>query len=229
MTQPNRRFVAYSRVSTARQGRSGLGLDAQRTAVREYLAGKGWPPAAEFVEVESGRRNDRPELARALEACRLYKATLVIAKLDRLARNAAFLLSLRDAGVDFVACDMPDANRLTVGILACVAEAAAEAISARTRAALAAAKARGRVLGGFKGHVPSAEDTRRSAEVRRERAQEHAARVAPVLIGLRDAGLTSLRALAGGLNRRGVPAPGGGTWHANSVRRIIGSSVSSYA
>src|SRR3954452_15119017 len=199
------RTVAYYRVSTDKQGRSGLGLEAQKAAVKVFLEGKGWPPIAEFTEVESGRKSDRPELARALDRCRLCKATLVIAKLDRLARNAAFLLSLRDAGVDFVACDMPAANRLTVGILACVAEAEAEAISARTRAALAAAKARGRVLGGFKGYVPSAEDTRRSAEVRRERAQEHAARVAPVLIELRDAGLTSLRALAGELNRRGVP------------------------
>src|SRR4051794_29939361 len=224
-----RRFVAYYRVSTDKQGRSGLGLEAQRAAVREYLTSKGWPPVAEFVEVESGRKSDRPELAKALERCRLCKAVFVIAKLDRLARNAAFLLSLRNAGIEFVACDMPDANRLTVGILACVAEAEAEAISTRTRLALVQARARGRVLGGFKGYVPSADDTRRSAEVRRERAQEHASRVAPVLAELRAAGATSLRALAAALNSKGVPAPGGGTWHANTVRRVVGLPSSSYA
>jgi DNA invertase Pin-like site-specific DNA recombinase len=213
------RFVAYYRVSTDKQGRSGLGLEAQRVAVREYLTGKGWPPVAEFVEVESGRKGDRPELAKALERCRLCKAVLVIAKLDRLARNAAFLLSLRDAGIEFVACDMPDASRLTVGILACVAEA--EAISTRTKAALAAAKARGTKLGGFRGYRPTAADRERAAAARRERAHEHVTRVAPVLAELRAAGVTSLRALAAELNSRGVPAPAGGMWHANTVRRVL--------
>ena len=216
-----RRFVAYYRVSTDKQGRSGLGLDAQRAAVREYLTSKGWPPVAEFVEVESGRKSDRPELAKALERCCLCKAVLVIAKLDRLARNAAFLLSLRDAGIEFVACDMPDANRLTVGILACVAEAEAEAISARTRAALRAAKARGTRLGGFRGYRPTAADREQAVAVRRERAHQHTARVAPVLAELRAAGITSLRALAAELNDRGVPAPAGGAWHANTVRRLL--------
>ena len=125
------RFVAYYRVSTERQGISGLGLEAQRQAVLDFLNGGRWKLVEEYTEVESGKRADRPELAKAFAACRLHRATLVIAKLDRLSRGAAFLLNLRDAGVDFVAADMPDANRMTVAILACVAEHEREAISQR--------------------------------------------------------------------------------------------------
>ena len=137
------RFIAYFRVSTDRQGRSGLGLEAQRRSVDEYLRGLGTEPVAEYVEVESGKRNDRPELARALAACRKQNARLIIAKLDRLARNVAFVSGLMESGVDFVACDMPTANRLTIHILAAVAEHEREMISERTKAALASAKARG--------------------------------------------------------------------------------------
>ncbi|WP_342779043.1 recombinase family protein [Methylobacterium terricola] len=143
------KFVTYARVSTARQGRSGLGLDAQREAVRAYLNGGRWTVVGEFVEVESGRRADRPELARAVAACRLYGARLIVAKLDRLSRDPGFLRDLERSGVDFVAADMPDANRLTVGVMALVAEHEREAISARTKAALAAAKARGVTMGGL--------------------------------------------------------------------------------
>src|SRR4051794_15109051 len=216
-----RRFVAYYRVSTDKQGRSGLGLEAQRAAVREYLTSKGWPPVAEFVEVESGRKSDRPELAKALERCRLCKAVFVIAKLDRLARNAAFLLSLQDAGIEFVACDMPDANRLTVGILACVAEAEAEAISARTKAALAAAKARGTRLGGFKGHVPTDADRAKATAALSGKAAGHAARVMPVVAEIRTAGHRSLRAIAAELNARGIPSPRGGEWSSVAVMRLL--------
>src|ERR671911_796243 len=137
------KFVAYYRVSTERQGRSGLGLEAQRKAVEDYLNGGRWQLLAEFVEVESGKREDRPKLAEALALCRLHGATLVIAKLDRLSRDAHFLLGLQKAGVDFVAADMPDANKMTVGIMALVAQHEREMISERTKAALAAAKARG--------------------------------------------------------------------------------------
>jgi DNA invertase Pin-like site-specific DNA recombinase len=129
------RFVAYYRVSTDRQGKSGLGLEAQREAVQSYLDGGSWTLAAEVTEVESGKRNDRPELDRALGLCRLYGATLVVAKLDRLARNVAFISKLMESGVDFVAVDFPQANRLTVHILAAVAEHEAAMISARTKAA----------------------------------------------------------------------------------------------
>jgi DNA invertase Pin-like site-specific DNA recombinase len=215
------RFVAYYRVSTDKQGRSGLGLEAQKAAVKAFLDGKGWPPIAEFVEIESGRKSDRPELAKALDRCRLCKATLVIAKLDRLARNAAFLLSLRDAGIEFVACDMPDANRLTVGIMACVAEAEAEAISARTKAALAAAKVRGAKLGGFKGHVPTDADRAKATAALRGKAGAHAARVAPVVAEIRAAGHTSLRAIAAELNARGIPSPRGGEWSSVAVMRLL--------
>jgi len=134
------KHVAYYRVSPARQGRSGLGLEAQKRAVAEYLDGGDWKIVGEFTEVESGKRADRPQLAKALAVCRLHGARLVIAKLDRLSRNAHFLLGLKESGVDFVAADMPNANRLTVGIMAMVGENETLRISERTKAALAAAK-----------------------------------------------------------------------------------------
>jgi DNA invertase Pin-like site-specific DNA recombinase len=142
-----RRFVAYYRVSTDRQGRSGLGLDAQQKAVTDYLNGGAWELVGEFVEVESGKKSDRRQLARAVDACRKHKARLVIAKLDRLSRNLAFVATLMESGVEFVAVDNPHANKLTIHILAAVAEHEREAISERTKAALAAAKARGKRLG----------------------------------------------------------------------------------
>src|SRR3954447_12356056 len=141
------RYVSYLRVSTDRQGKSGLGLDAQRKAVADFLNGGRWDLIAEFVEVESGKRDDRPKLAEALALCRLHNATLVIAKLDRLSRDAAFLLGLQKAGVRFVAADMPEANELVVGIMVVVAQAERKMISARTKAALTAAKAMGVRLG----------------------------------------------------------------------------------
>src|ERR1700758_2500388 len=143
------RFVAYYRVSTARQGRSGLGLEAQQRAVADYLNGGSWKLVGAFTEVESGKRDDRPVLAEALAACRVHRATLVIAKLDRLARDAHFLLGLQKAGVKFRAADMPEANEMVVGIMAVVAQAERKMISERTKAALAAAMARGQKLGGF--------------------------------------------------------------------------------
>jgi integrase len=144
---PSQRFITYIRVSTQRQGVSGLGLEAQRFAVAQYLGANQSNVAGEFVEIESGRNNDRPELRKALAACRIHRATLVVVRLDRLARNAGFLLALRDSDVDFVCADMPQANRMSIGILAVVAEAESEAISVRVKAALAAAKRRGVKLG----------------------------------------------------------------------------------
>src|SRR5579862_1273650 len=144
----NGKFISYLRVSTAQQGASGLGLEAQRAAVLSYLNGGKWSLVQEVVEVESGKRADRPALATALRLCKKHRATLVIAKLDRLARNVAFIANLVESGVEFVAVDMSQANKFTVHIMAAVAEQEAEAISKRTRAALAAAKARGTQLGG---------------------------------------------------------------------------------
>src|ERR1700733_1556185 len=143
----NGKFVAYYRVSTSKQGASGLGLEAQKEAVRGYLNGGRWRMVDEVTEIESGKRNDRPALAHALSLCRLHKATLVIAKLDRLARNVNFISNLMESTVEFTAVDFPTANRLTVHILAAVAEHEAQAISTRTREALAAARARGIKLG----------------------------------------------------------------------------------
>jgi DNA invertase Pin-like site-specific DNA recombinase len=215
------RFVAYYRVSTDRQGRSGLGLEAQRKAVVDYLNGGHWELVQEVVEVESGKRADnRPQLARALALCKVHGATLVIAKLDRLARNLAFIANLMEAGVEFVAVDFPQANRLTVHILAAVAEHERELISTRTKAALAAAKARGRKLGN-PGNLKDREKGRAgSLRVRREKASERASNLRTTIDEIRAAGVTSLRGLALELNRRGIPAPRGGPWHANTVWRL---------
>jgi DNA invertase Pin-like site-specific DNA recombinase len=217
------RFVAYLRVSTQRQGASGLGLEAQRQAIADYLDGGAWRLVAEHVEVESGRRDDRPELTRALAACRVHGATLVIAKLDRLARNVAFISNLMQAGVEFVAVDFPQANRLTVHILAAVAEHERELISARTKAALAAAKARGVRLGGTPENLKDrAQGTARSAVVRRERAERRAADLRPLIAAIQAGGATSLRAIAAELTRRGIPTPRGtGAWRAMQVRRVL--------
>ncbi len=204
-----------------RQGRSGLGLEAQQRAVADYLGTNGWEVVAGHTEVESGKRDDRPELAKALAACRVHGATLIIAKLDRLSRNVAFISALMDAGTDFVAVDFPQANRLTVHILAAVAEHEREMTSARTKAALAAAKARGVKLGRPQNLSRGDVGTRRSAEVRTARAAARARDLAPTIGELREGGATSLRALARGLNGRGIPAPRGGTWHASQVRNLL--------
>jgi len=216
------RFVSYLRVSTNKQGQSGLGLEAQRAAVTGYLNGGAGHLVAEVVEVESGRKAERPKLAEAIALCRAHRATLLVAKLDRLARNAAFLFSLRDSGIDFVACDMPDANRLTVGIMAVVAEAEAEAISARTKAALAAAKARGKKLGGFRGHAGSLEDAAYARAAHTAKANARAADIAPLLARINPDGALSLRAVAAQMNAEGIPSPNGkGKWSAATVSRLV--------
>src|SRR5271156_3882676 len=206
------KFISYLRVSTARQGSSGLGLEAQRAAVESYLNGGRWKLVDEVVEVESGKKADRPKLAEALRLCRLHGAQLVIAKLDRLARNVHFVSSLMESGVDFVAVDFPQANRLTVHILAAVAEHEAVAISARTKAALAAAKARGTQLGGRRVSAArfaqiAQQGRTASIAVRSRAAATRRADRLEAIQDIRASGASSLREIASGLNERGIPTP----------------------
>lgn len=219
------KFVSYLRVSTQQQGISGLGLEAQRAAVEGYLNGGRWNLVSELVEVESGKRNNRPQLIRALRLCRKYGAKLVIAKLDRLARNVAFIANLMESGVEFVAVDMPQANKFTIHIMAAVAEQEAEAISKRTKAALAAAKARGKQLGGRRVSAERFAEIGASArQALMEKAERGRAEVLPAIQRLQAAGATSLRAIAAGLNAEEIPTPRGhGEWSAVQVLRILRS------
>jgi DNA invertase Pin-like site-specific DNA recombinase len=216
------KFVSYIRVSTARQGRSGLGLEAQRQAVAHYLNGGNWTIIAEFKEIESGRRADRPELDRALAAARLHRAPLVVAKVDRLTRSVAFLNRLLEAGVDVRFADLPTiegpTGRFMLQQMASVAELEAGMISDRTRKALAASKKR---LGGFRGRAGTPEDCAKARLVRTTKAKGRAADLAPVIAEIRTSGATSLRSLAAGLNERGITAPRGGLWSAAQVRAAI--------
>lgn len=205
-------FVAYYRVSTDRQGKSGLGLEAQQQAVRAYLNGGDWNLAGEFTEVETGKQNDRPELTKALALCRKRKARLVIAKLDRLSRNLAFIAQLMDGGVEFVAVDNPHANKLTVHILAAVAQHEREMIGERTRAALQAAKLRGVRLG-----RNGAENL---APCYRQAAIERATVLKPLLKELLGKGFT-LRSIARTLTKQRVPTLNGGGWHPQTVSRVL--------
>ena len=218
------RFATCERVSTARQGATGLEVAAQRSAIEGYARSRGAEVAAIFTEVESGRKADRPELVRAIQHVRLTGSTLLIARLDRLSRNAAFLLTLRDGGVRFLACDMPAANDLTVGIMALVAEAERDLISRRTREALAAAKARGVKLGNPNGAAALHRAGKGGAPLRMavsRNADAFARDLAPVLAETRAAGATTLRGIAAALNERGVLTRRGGTWSVSNVRNLI--------
>jgi DNA invertase Pin-like site-specific DNA recombinase len=216
------KFVAYFRVSTAKQGASGLGMEAQEAAVSSFIAGRTDKLVASYREIESGKRNDRPELAKAMEHARLTGAKLLIAKIDRLSRNAAFLLNLRESGVDFVAVDMPEANRLTVGIMSLVAEQEREAISVRTKAALQAARARGVKLGNAKG-VDTFGDKRGSAaggEASSTAADERASGLRAIIASIAANGVTSANGIARELNDRGIATARGGSWSARSVLNV---------
>src|SRR5262249_32021027 len=200
------KFFSYLRVSTDKQGERGYGLDAQRQAVETYLNGGSWELLGEFVEIESGKRSDRPQLAAALAACKKHKAKLVIAKLDRLSRNVAFIANLMDGKVDFVCCDMPEATRLTIHVLAAVAEHEREMISARTKAGLAAAMARGVRVGN-----PAQAAANRAAALARAES------LRPVLTELRG---LSARATAAEMNKRKIGTVSGKPWATKTVIRV---------
>lgn len=215
-------FISYLRVSTTEQGRSGLGLEAQRAAVQGFLNGGQWELLKEYVEVESGKNSNRPQLQKALEHCRLTGSTLLIAKLDRLSRDAHFLTGLQNSGTPFKCADMPYADKLTVGIMAMVAQAEREAISKRTKDALAAAKARGVKLGCPNG----AQHLRKygnEAGVRaiKAKADTRAESLRSIIEELRTQGITSNLAIAAELNSRHISTPRNGQWYAASISRLM--------
>lgn len=211
----DRNYVAYYRVSTVRQGKSGLGLDAQRAAVKAFVGSANL--LGEYTDVESGKRDDRPELAKALAVAKKTGSVLLIAKLDRLSRNLSFIAALMDSGVQFVACDNPTANELTIHILAAVAQAERKAISQRTRDALQAAKARGVRLGNPSPHR-SLDGARKALT---EYANDHAHRVFRAIQDVRKTGITSLNGIAKALTARGIETARGGTWTAKAVSNLI--------
>jgi DNA invertase Pin-like site-specific DNA recombinase len=221
-------FIAYYRVSTGKQGKSGLGIEAQRQAVENYLNGGNWHILAEFVEVESGKRSDRPALEKALAAARVRQVPLVVAKVDRLTRSVAFLSRLLEAGVDVRFADLPmiegATGRFLLQQMATVAELEAGMISARTKAALAQAKKRGVKLGGDRGARLTAKAQAAGRAAVQERVRSRAADLAPTIKELQAAGCESLRAIAAGLEDRGIPAAKGGKWSAVQVSRLLDSA-----
>lgn len=223
------KFVAYLRVSTDKQGRSGLGLEAQRAAVEAYLNGGRWTLEAEYVETESGKRGDRPKLAKALAHAKAIGATVVFAKLDRLFRNTKFLLTLIDSSVDVVFCDLPHVppgatGRFLLTQMASVAELEAGLISERTKAALAAAKARGVRLGnpnGARALWGKQVGNVQAVAVVKANAEHRAENLRTIVDDMRSQGITTIRAIAAELNERGILTPRGGQWHPTSTARLL--------
>ena len=216
---PETTYIAYYRVSTKRQGNSGLGLDAQKIQVQNFV-GNSSRILQEFVEVESGKKNDRPRLLEAIQACKNTNSKLLIAKLDRLSRNAAFIFTLRDSGVGFVCADMPEANSLTIGIMAVLAQDERERISARTKAALQAKKAKGAILGN---PANLTEDARKKGlEIRMKNARENTAnkQAAELSVSYRNQGDT-FREIAERLNNLGMKTRCDKEFHPMSVKRLI--------
>lgn len=218
------KVVSYLRVSTQAQGRSGLGIEAQKAAVDHFCAERNCEVVGHFVEVESGKRNDRPELAKALHTAKLTGATLVVAKLCRLSRNVAFLAQLQDSGVRFVATDMPFANELTIHVMAAVAQAERKATSTRTREALQARRARGLRLGNPNGAAAlrrAGKGNTAAIEAVRSAADQRARDVAPILSDIVASGSPSFRRIAAELNKRGIVTPRSGRWHAASAKALL--------
>ncbi len=211
-TENKGKFVAYYRVSTEQQGRSGLGLEAQKKAVLDFLNGGQWELVAEFTEIESGKKADRPELEAALKLCKRVKATLVIAKLDRLARNVHFISGLMERGVKFCAVEFPNADPFMLHVHAAMSEHERRLISARTKAGLERAKARGVKLGKH-GAVLARENA--------AKAKAQARELKPVIAQLRKAGKVTVRAIMEELNGRGIKTTHGGTWHPQTVNVLL--------
>ena len=214
-------LISYLRVSTQKQGASGLGLEAQRATVADYAKRTGGTIVAEFMEVESGKKNSRFELLAAIAEAKRTGSTLVIAKLDRLARNAAFILTLRDTGVKFVACDIPDANTFTVGIIALIAQNEAELISTRTKDALKAKKMRGDKLGTPENLTAEARAKGRQAHSRNAASNQNTVMAKDYAQLLRNDSTTTLRAIAQTLNIKGFKTPRGGQFTAVQVLRLL--------
>ncbi len=221
------KYVAYYRVSTVKQGIGGYGMEAQEQAVESFLAGKDSELINAYREIESGAKNDRPELHKALRKCRLTGATLLIAKLDRLSRNRRFLMDLADSSINFVCCDMPSANNLTVGLLACLADYERQLISERTKAALAAAKARGIKLGNPQLDKVRNHDTSRATAARSAKATARNAEVREIIDELQSeaGGKLSSRAIAANLNEAGYMTSTGRPWHHQGVLRVMAPSL----
>lgn len=205
-------YITYCRVSTGRQQQSGLGIEAQLEAVQRYATQAGGVICAEYTETESGAKSDRPQLAKALAHCRRAKATLLIARLDRLSRSLSFVAQLLDANVEIRCADMPEANRLLLQMLAVFGEHERQMIRERTRAALAAAKARGTILGA-NGKVLAAKY--------RAEAQAHAESLRPAILQAREEGRSSLPQIADFLTAQGYQTATGGKWHPMTVRRVL--------
>lgn len=215
-------YVVYYRVSTQKQGKSGLGLEAQEHAVNEYLATKGGKLLSSFTDIESGSKNDRPELQKALRKCRLTGSTLLIAKLDRLSRNRRFLFELMDSSTKFVCCDMPEANSLTVGLMACLADYERQLISERTKAALQAAKKRGVKLGNPRLSECRNNDTRKATEARSHAAMLRNVEVFSLIqdIEQNSEKTLSLRQIAKELNALSYKTSRGCDWTGTAVSRV---------
>jgi DNA invertase Pin-like site-specific DNA recombinase len=222
----NGQFVSYLRVSTDKQGEAGLGIEAQRALVARHLNGGNWSIIKEFVEVESGRNSDRPVLKQALALARLHRVPLLVANVSRLTRSSAFLNVLLDSKVVVHFCDIPDVDgpigRFMLQQMANVAELEAGLISTRTSAALQAAKARGKTLGGWRGHAISDHARAAAKQALNAKTATRAADLAPVIGELRAEGKTTLAAMAKALTERGIPtASGKGAWSATQVQRVL--------
>ncbi len=227
------RFISYCRVSTNRQGRSGLGLAAQQQAVKDFLNGGNWKLLAGYTEVESGKDDDRPQLEKALRHAKVTGSRLLVAKLDRLSRNLGFIAHLQESKVPFTCCDMPDANELTIHLFGAIAQHERKAISSRTKAALAAKRERlakglettswgGNRLGGPNGGANlRGLGNAKAVAALKATANERASDMAEIIKDIQDGGIVTTRAIAAELNERGIQTARGGPWRASSVSDLL--------